>query len=323
MSTGLNQYAVYRLRRDLKETRTRRHHTFAYLKEHNLKVISDFYEQLYLSRFEPGLDKNQLRKRLEKELPKGVTGERLGISDVLAITKEGITTAYYVDTEKLVVLAGFFHVSSSSGKAPKESASPAASAPGSSESSGSSDVRKAPIDYNIEGRPGVWNVADEIWIDGQQFLLMQSQEFGTDAAYAVLDSTGRQAAKDTMDGFTDSVIQEIREHIKRQKDRTRDLMEKNIGKPESPQKPHDPQNPMPSDDPPSGRKDDSRTEMETAGKPANQPEQQTPPAAPARRNRRKQRRKNGIIPLRYRESVLKRLRAYQQMLAAAGIQPLK
>ena len=31
-------------------------------------------------------------------------------------------------------------------------------------------------DYQIDGRPGNWLAAEEAWIDGRQFFLMQSQE---------------------------------------------------------------------------------------------------------------------------------------------------
>ena len=40
MSNGLNQYAVYRLRRDLKETRFLRHQSYQYLLKNNQKVVS-------------------------------------------------------------------------------------------------------------------------------------------------------------------------------------------------------------------------------------------------------------------------------------------
>lgn len=37
----------------------------------------------------------------------------LDVSDVLAVTKGGISTAYYVDSEKLITLNSFFHVPAS------------------------------------------------------------------------------------------------------------------------------------------------------------------------------------------------------------------
>ena len=72
MSTGLNQYAVYRLRRDIKETRSLRNQSYQYLLKNNRKVASDHYRQLFLARFDPALTPADLRRQLEKELPAGM-----------------------------------------------------------------------------------------------------------------------------------------------------------------------------------------------------------------------------------------------------------
>ena len=183
MSEGLNQYVVYRLKRALRETRTRRHQSYQYLQKYQMEVISDLYDQIYLSEFDPSLSPLQLRRQLEKELPADSAGETLEISDVLAITRYGITSAYYVDPDKLVSLTGFFHVPSSREQLTTETA-----------------------DFQIEGRPGTWLVAEDIWIDGHHFFLMQNQFFGRKAACAVLDSRGHPAAEDTTNGFSDAVI---------------------------------------------------------------------------------------------------------------------
>ena len=192
MSAGLNQYAVYSLRRDIKETRSLRNQSYQYLLKNNRKVASDHYRQLFLARFDPALTPADLRRQLEKELPAGITGKALEVSDVLALTRNGITTAYYVDSQRLVSLPGFFHVH--------------ASAP---------VLSLGTTDYKIEGRPGTWTVREEYWVDGRRFLLMQSQQFGSKAAFAVLDSDGHPAAEDTFTGFSQEVIDQIREYIRR------------------------------------------------------------------------------------------------------------
>lgn len=205
MSRGLNQYAVYRLRLAIKETRRFRRHPYRYLQKYGLKINSDYYDTLCLADFDPALDPTDLRRRLEKELPTGVSGKTLDVSDVLAITKDGITSAYYVDPDKLVALSGFFHVASSSTALTLET-----------------------TDYQIQGRPGNWAVAEETWIDGQRFVLMQSQQFGKNAGYAVLDSHGNVAAEDTTEGFSDETIRQIREFMQsRNKARSEDSLPEN------------------------------------------------------------------------------------------------
>ena len=303
MSEGLNQYVVYRLKRALRETRTRRHQSYQYLQKYQMEVISDLYDQIYLSEFDPSLSPLQLRRQLEKELPADSAGETLAISDVLAITRYGITSAYYVDSDKLVSLTGFFHVPSS-----RELLTPETT------------------DFQIEGRPGTWLVAEDIWIDGNHFFLMQNQFFGRKAACAVLDSRGHPAAEDTTNGFSDAVIKQIREYIHGQKSENK--------KPAIDEPPE--LEPIQSSDvderlepPPASGNESGRIGVvgsiveQIDSKPknaadkkldANKTEFEKTDIAPDK-GKRKKKQRHGKVPLRYRSSVLERLRRYQTKLA--------
>ena len=290
MSTGLNQYAVYRLRRDIKETRSLRNQSYQYLLKNNRKVASDHYRQLFLARFDPALTPADLRRQLEKELPAGITGKALEVSDVLALTRNGITTAYYVDSQRLVSLPGFFHVH--------------ASAP---------VLSLGTTDYKIEGRPGTWTAREEYWVDGQRFLLMQSQQFGSKAALAVLDSDGHPAAEDTFTGFSQEVIDQIREYI-HHSDNSRDDA---AGKTET--RGEDRSNvdvvivPVSADSSESNngpsRKIDER-ESRAGDKQIVKTKKK-----PAKRKRKAKKKRKGPRPLWSRSSVLERLRKYQMKLA--------
>lgn len=290
MSTGLNQYAVYRLRRDIKETRSLRNQSYQYLLKNNRKVASDHYRQLFLARFDPALTPADLRRQLEKELPAGITGKALEVSDVLAFTRDGITTAYYVDSQRLVSLPGFFHVH--------------VSAP---------VLSLGTTDYKIEGRPGTWTAREEYWVDGRRFLLMQSQQFGSKAALAVLDSDGHPAAEDTFTGFSQEVIDQIREYI-HHSDNSRDDA---AGKTET--RGEDRSNadvvtvPVSADSSESNngpsRKIDER-ESRAGDKQIVKTKKK-----PAKRKRKAKKKRKGPRPLWSRSSVLERLRKYQMKLA--------
>ena len=290
MSTGLNQYAVYRLRRDIKETRSLRNQSYQYLLKNNRKVASDHYRQLFLARFDPSLTPADLRRQLEKELPAGITGKALEVSDVLALTRNGITTAYYVDSQRLVSLPGFFHVHVSA-----------------------QVLSLGTTDYKIEGRPGTWTAREEYWVDGRRFLLMQSQQFGSKAALAVLDSDGHPAAEDTFTGFSQEVIDQIREYI-HHSDNSRDDA---AGKTET--RGEDRSNadvvtvPVSADSSESNngpsRKIDER-ESRAGDKQIVKTKKK-----PAKRKRKAKKKRKGPRPLWSRSSVLERLRKYQMKLA--------
>lgn len=291
MREGLNQYAVYRLRRDLRETRSLRRQSWLYLQKHKIKVEPARYTQAYLAEFEPPQSVYELRTRLEKELPRSLSGGTLSVGDILAVTRDGITEAFYVDPENLVPVPDFFHVRSPSDAVTMDTS-----------------------DFQIQGRPGNWVAVDELWLDGHHFFLMQSMQFGSHAAYAVVDSRGRQATQDTLRGFTDEVKRQLREHIGKQ-DTLRDkeslsTEEKEAlraeEKDEEKKQDAEPPGTLPVHERTLGGADEVLTPLSYRG---------TGETTPVyKKKRRRRRRRKGKIPLKRRESVLKRLRMYQKMI---------
>ena len=292
MSGRVNQFVIYRLRRDKKEIRALRHQSYQYLKEYGFTINSDDYVQLYLASFDPALilTPQDLRKSIDQDLPRGVTGKALETGDILAITRDGISKAYFVDPDRLVPLSGFFHVTSSS-----------------------TVLNANTSGYAIEGREGLWSAAEEMWIDGQNFLLMQSDEYDDAVAFAVLDSHGKTAAADTMDGFTDQVIEQIREYMHRCRTPMRQSSE-NVDKGSNANK----SSTMAS----KNTTENTEAELTPVGKTEILPPEESAPerGRPKRdekkeqeaRQRRKKRRKKGKLPLKGRDSVLDRLKRYQE-----------
>lgn len=294
MSGRVNQFVIYRLRRDKKEIRALRHQSYQYLKEYGFTINSDDYVQLYLASFDPALilTPQDLRKSIDQDLPRGVTGKALETGDILAITIDGISKAYFVDPDRLVPLSGFFHVTSSS-----------------------TVLNANTSGYTIEGREGLWSAAEEMWIDGQNFLLMQSDEYGNEVAFAVLDSHGKTAAADTMDGFTDQVIEQIREYMHRRSTPTRQSTE-NADKGSDANKSSKMASKNTTKNTEAELSPVGKTEILPSGETANErgrlnwDEKKTQEA----RQRRKKRRKKGKLPLKGRDSVLDRLKRYQEEL---------
>ena len=282
MSGGRKQFAVYRLKKGPWENEALRYRCWVFLQKYHVQVKSDRYEQICVSPFSWNLDSSDLRRQLENGLPASLSGEKLEVSDVLAVTKDGITTAYYVDPEKLIVLAGFFHTTASTALLSIDT-----------------------TDYQIEGRDGNFLAADEIWIDGQHFFLMQSQQFGKNAAYVVLDSNGKVAAEDTTLGFTEEVIRQIREYIQRQS-AAKDIPARAAATPplENWQKSYENGEYLRS-----AEMAEEQNYSMIDGRMNNMPAKGSAHQRPARKRRK------GKLPLKGRESVLKRLKEYQDELA--------
>lgn len=293
MSKEKKQFAVYSLKQNLGWMEIFRHRSWTFIQKYHIRITSEYYDQICVSSFSWDLQPAELRRQLESGLPASSPGRKLQVSDVLAITKAGITTAYYVDLDRLIALTGFFYTAASSALLTIDT-----------------------TDYRIEGKAGSWIAADEIWIDGQHFFLMESQQYGRDAACAVLDSNGRKAAEDTTEGFTEEVIRQIRAFMEKQNVVIYGLPGRST--------------------PPSLENWQKSYENGEYLRSAEMAEEQNysmidgrmnnmPPRTQAHkqilRNRPKKRR-NGKLPLKGRESVLKRLKEYQEELATQREQPV-
>lgn len=187
---SLNQYAVYQLKPDA-AVRPLRYKTYQYLTENHLRVDADHYHQVYLATLIGDQDPNGIRRQLEKKLPPKFMGNALNVSDVIAVTKDGISTAYYVDKDSLIVIPGFFRSNSSAALITMDTEG-----------------------FVFEDRKGSWMATDETVIDGRQFFLMASEQYGRNAAFAVVDDQGRRAADDTVNGFDGKTVEQIRQYMK-------------------------------------------------------------------------------------------------------------
>ena len=146
---------------------------------------------------------------------------------------------------------------------------------------------------------------------------MQSQQFGAKAALAVLDSDGHPAAEDTFTGFSQEVIDQIREYI-HHSDNSRDDA---AGKTET--RGEDRSNvdvvtvPVSADSSESNngpsRKIDER-ESRAGDKQIVKTKKK-----PTKRKRKAKKKRKGPRPLWSRSSVLERLRKYQTKLAEKRI----
>jgi len=186
---SLNQYAVYQLKPDA-EIRPYRYKTYQQLMDDHLAVNADHYHQVYLATMVKDTALEEIRRRLETKLPPQFLGNALNVSDVIAVTKEGVSTAYYVDKSGFVVIPGFFRFNSSAALITMDTAG-----------------------FVFDDRKGSWMATEETVVDGKQFFLMASEAYGNRAAFAVVDDQGRKAAEDTLKGFDEETLRQIREYL--------------------------------------------------------------------------------------------------------------
>lgn len=184
-----NQFAVYQLKRSA-ETRKLCFRTYQNLIDEKISVRAENYDQVYLAAALPGDSAEKIWKRLRDKPPKTFKGyHSISVSDVLVYNKEGVITSYYIDKERLVVLAGFIRLNSSSALISMET-----------------------DDFKIEGTKGNWIAADETIVDGRQFFLLVNDIYKDDVPYVVVSEDG-QVVTDESHGFDETTLQKIRDFI--------------------------------------------------------------------------------------------------------------
>ena len=208
-----DRFSVYQMKAD-RQYRPYRFHAYSYMLQHGLAITVDHYNLVYTSPLFPGDDPDLIRKRLNEKRPKSFSGHSVSTGDVIAINQVGVTQYYYLEQAGFIRLPGFINPSSQS------SDSDFQKSPSTAGSGGDARIiTLRTTDYLLKGRKGLWLAEDMLLVDGRPFFLLQHQDFGNDAAFAVVDEYGNQAAADSYDGFTDGVIRQIRQFLQYEKDK--------------------------------------------------------------------------------------------------------
>ena len=173
------------------------------LQKHNFRIRAYDYTLTVKEALSGNETVKEVRDRLENaeaDIIDAAQSMGLRIGDVIAVTKDGLTLAYYVDPNRLILLPDFFGQPSSAAL-----------------------ISIDTVGYMIDGRKGNWMTADSAMIDGKLYYLMLSENYGRKAPYVVIDDHGTVMTTDNQ-GFTDDCISRIREserqlELKRQADR--------------------------------------------------------------------------------------------------------
>ena len=207
-----DQFSIYQVKAG-REYRPYRFHAYTYMLQHGLAITEDHYDLVYTSSLYPGDDPDIIRNRINEKRPKRYHGHSVSTGDVIAINQAGVTQCYYLEQVGFIRLPGFIHPSSQSSDSDSQKTA------GDAGSGGDERViTLRTTDYLLKDRKGLWLAEDMILVDGRPFFLLQHQDFGNDAAFAVVDEYGNQAAHDSYDGFTEDVIRQIRQFLQKEKE---------------------------------------------------------------------------------------------------------
>ena len=207
-----DQFSIYQVKAG-REYRPYRFHAYTYMLQHGLAITEAHYDLAYTSDLYPGDDPDCIRNRINENRPRRFRGHAVSTGDVVAINQAGVTQCYYLEQDGFICLPGFIQQSFQSSESDSQKATDGAESGGDERI-----ITLQTTDYLLNGRKGLWLAEDMILVDGRAFFLLQHQEFGNDAAFAVVDEYGNQAARDSYDGFTDDVIRQIRQFLQKAKE---------------------------------------------------------------------------------------------------------
>lgn len=188
-----SQCAVYQVK-ETPEYRDVRFRSYEKLRSEGKSVSIENYQQVYIGRIQPGETPADIKIRLQKQRPKSFKGHSIGCSDVMVITDDGKTTAYYVNKDGFIIIPEFLTIKSSS------------------------DTRLS-IDttgYEIEGKKGTWLAQDYILMNEKKWFLMEHEEYGTRAAYVILSEEGTVVMNDCYNGFDEEARRYIQNFLQKQ-----------------------------------------------------------------------------------------------------------
>ena len=188
-----SQCAVYQVK-DTPEYRDVRFRSYEKLKSEGRTVQVENYQQVYIGRIQPGETPADIKLRLQKQRPKNFKGHSIGCSDVIVITDDGKTTAYYVNKDGFIIIPEFLTIKSSS------------------------DTRLSTdtTGYEIEGKKGTWLAQDYILMNEKKWFLMEHEEYGTRAAYVILSEEGAVVMNDCYNGFDEEARRNIQNFMQQQ-----------------------------------------------------------------------------------------------------------
>ena len=186
---NINQYAVYQLKESA-ELAAYRSRSYQYLTEHHFQVIVQNYQQAYFTKLFTSDTPEIIRKRLEEHRPKNFRGRPFGVGDVIVINQQGEITAYFVDKDSLVVVAGFIR-SSSSGIL----------------------VTLDTKNLFIDGCAGTWVATEECVVESQHFFLMQHEVYKEKAPNVIVDASGKLVSTEIRKGLDEDARKKILDYL--------------------------------------------------------------------------------------------------------------
>ena len=173
-----NQYACYRVNQNTYGKQLWKQ-PYEYVREKKYPVKIEFYQLLWVEELNQEEQAFDLYRKIK---------EKIQVSDVLVLNRDGEISCYYVGGETIHRISGFISLHDADAV-----------------------VSADTVNYKVHGLDGEWSVTDDVIINGFQFYLLEHQHYGRNVQQIILDRYGKMITK-TRNGFDQETKEMIRNH---------------------------------------------------------------------------------------------------------------
>lgn len=183
-----DRYGIYQLRMDSPAVEEMLNQSMNSLQRRGYSVERDNYHLVYTDHLYPADTLESIYARFNQERQPDFDGPSLSISDVIVLNRNGVQSAYYVDSLGFQKLDDFL---------------PQLAVP---ESSKEKELMNGPVTMNskgieVDGHEGTWHPVEMQELNGKQFFLLKHETYGDSVAKVIVDDDGILFAEDLWNGF--------------------------------------------------------------------------------------------------------------------------
>ena len=154
-----------------------------------LKIEQTHYDKVYSGSVDGKTSTNEVLESLfvkfNLEFPSDYRARSMSVSDVVVLHENGVDKAYFCDSIGFIEVPQFLQADKM--------------------------VTMDTTGLAVDGHFGTWHTIDTKKIGGQDFYLMEHDEFSSAVAAVIVDGTGKIVAEDVWNGFSPEILAMIAE----------------------------------------------------------------------------------------------------------------
>lgn len=196
-----DRYGVYQLKMDSPVTEELLHQSMEILQRQGNLVERENYHLVFTDHLYPADTLESIYARFNQDRQADFDGPSLSVSDVIVMNRDGVLSAYYVDSLGFQELKDFLPQLSSDNRTKANEIIYPMEGPITMDTKG----------IEVEGHEGTWHPVEMQELNGRQFFLLEHETYGDSVAKVIVDDDGTLFAEDLWNGFDEGARAAIAE----------------------------------------------------------------------------------------------------------------